>query len=550
MSRIPYDGVRIIEQSTTLTGRLVGLLFADQGAEVFVEREGGSASGEHDAYLDRGKIAVPPGGLADTSSADIIIVDGAVPLSRAATQIALRVTAAIPGDDAYGHLAADCSEDLLSALVGIFTDMAGFGRVLGRPVIYTPLPICSVYAGVLGAIAVGAAIVDRERTGVGREIIASRLAGGLSAIGALTMTSSGIPPHLAPASLGGGVPAGLTPTQLQDILQDAARDSARELWLAQRRSPLASPFRAADGRLVLPVVAPNRRLTERFLKALNVWDAALAAGMVSESCYDPSASTFVGRNLADSLSLDFTRTSMLADLIEIAFARRPAADWEHELCSQGVPCVAIQSWEEWRSDPKAHAAGIFAKVRGSATPQIGRSAWIASAQPYPALESCRRADALPTRMTSPRTASPPTTEPGVATKAPLGGFIVIDLCNVVAGPACGRAFVELGATVVKIDPIRPQHSPTIMVTFAGETAVGKRSIILDTEHAEGRAILHRLVSSADMLLANKLDTQFARIELDRASLAAHNPSAIGVQLSAHRGETRGPRHDYPGYDPA
>ena len=202
MSRLPYENVRIIEQSATLTGRLVGLLFADQGADVFVEREGGSTSGEHDAYLDRGKIAVPPGGLADTSSADIIIVDGTVPVNRAATQIALRVTAAIPGDEAYGYLAADCSEDLLSALVGIFTDMAGFGRVLGRPVIYTPLPICSVYAGVLGAIAVGAAIVDRERSGAGREIIASRLAGGLSAIGALTLTSSGIP-HLAPASLGG-----------------------------------------------------------------------------------------------------------------------------------------------------------------------------------------------------------------------------------------------------------------------------------------------------------------------------------------------------------
>ena len=163
MSRLPYEHVRIIEQSATLTGRLVGLLFADQGADVFIEREGGSTSGEHDGYLDRGKIAVPAGGLADSSSADVIIVDGAVPVSRAASQILLRVTAAIPGDEAYGHLAADCSEDLLNALVGIFTDMAGFGRVLGRPVIYTPLPICSVYAGVLGAIAVGAAIVDRER---------------------------------------------------------------------------------------------------------------------------------------------------------------------------------------------------------------------------------------------------------------------------------------------------------------------------------------------------------------------------------------------------
>ncbi|MFM7412425.1 MAG: CoA transferase [Planctomycetota bacterium] len=545
MTRLPYDDVRIIEKSATLTGRLIGLLFADQGAEVFVEHAGVATPLGHDGYLDRGKLGVPQGALADTSSADVIIVDGAEPVNRTAAQIVLRVTAAVPGDDTYGHLAADCSEDLLNALVGIFTDMAGLGRALGRPVIYTPLPICSVYAAVLGAIAVAAALIERERGGAGREIVASRLAGGLSAVGALTLTSSGIPPHLAPASLGGGLPAGLTAARFQDLAKEASRDAARELWLAQRRFPLSTPFAAADGRLVLPVVSPNRRLTERFLKALDVWDRALSAGMVNESCYDPGAVQHVGRNLADSLSLDFTNTSTLADLLESAFARKPAAEWEHELCSAGVPCVAVQSWEEWTRDPQAHAAGIFADVRGSAAPQIGRSAWVASAQPYPALESCRPADSMPARN-----AAQPSREPGVASKTPLAGFTVLDLTNVVAGPACGRVFVELGATVVKIDPMRPQHSPTIMVTFAAETAVGKRSMILDTDTVEGRAILHRLVSRADLIVANKLDSQFASLGIDRASLEALNPSAIGVQLSAHRGERRGPRHDYPGYDPA
>ena len=544
MSGLPYQDVRIIEKSATLTGRLIGLLFADQGADVFVEGRVAATPSEHDRYLDRGKIEVPPEGLADSSSADVIIVDGTAPVSRGVAQIVVRVTAAIPGDDAYGHLAADCSEDLLNALVGIFTDMAVFGGLLGRPVIYTPLPICSVYAGVHGAIAVGAALADRERRGVGREIIASRLAGGVSAIGALTLTSSGIPPHLAPARIG-GLPAGLTPARFQEIAQAAARDAASELWLMQRFSPLSSPFPAADGRLMLPMVAANRRLTERFLKGLSVWDAALAAGMVNESCYDPSAAQYVGRNLADSLTLDFTNTSTLADLLEAAFARKPAAQWEQELGNADVPCVAIQSWDEWKRDPQAHAAGIFAEVRGSAEPQIGRAAWIASAQPYPALESCRRADALPPRDTPPRSS-----EPDAGGKPPLAGFTVVDLCNVVAGPACGRVFVELGATVVKIDAMRPQHSPTIMVTFTGETAVGKRSIILDTDTTEGRDIMLRLVSGADLVLANKLDSQFARMGLDQASLAALNPAAIGVQLSAHRGDTRGPRHDYPGYDPA
>jgi len=161
MSTLPYRDVRIIEKSSTLTGRLIGLLFADQGADVFVERAADASPGEHDAYLDRGKTAVPPGTLADSSSADVVIVDGGAPVSRGARQIVLRVTAALPGDEVYGHLAADCRKDFLNALVGIFTDMLAFGSVLGRPVVYTPLPICSVYAGVNGAIAIGAALVDR-----------------------------------------------------------------------------------------------------------------------------------------------------------------------------------------------------------------------------------------------------------------------------------------------------------------------------------------------------------------------------------------------------
>jgi hypothetical protein len=138
MTRLPYHDARIIEKSSTLTGRLIGLLFADQGAEVFVERPIDEEPGEHDVYLDRGKVAVPPAGLNETSSADVIIVDGDTTADRRPSQILLRVTAALPGDEAYGHLAADCSEDLLNALVGIFTDMAAFSRALGRPVIYMP----------------------------------------------------------------------------------------------------------------------------------------------------------------------------------------------------------------------------------------------------------------------------------------------------------------------------------------------------------------------------------------------------------------------------
>jgi len=219
MGTSPYNGIRLIELSSTLAGRLAGLLFADQGAEVFVERPADFKPDEHDEYFDRNKIAVPPGGLQDTTTADIIIVDGGTKIERSPSQIVLRITAALPGDEIYGDLDANCSEDLLNALVGFFTNMATVGKFVGRPVIYTPLPLCSVYAGVNGAIATGAALVDRIRCGKGREVTSSRIAGGLSAIGALALISKGEPEHLKPADLT-GLPEGIDPEAAKKVLME------------------------------------------------------------------------------------------------------------------------------------------------------------------------------------------------------------------------------------------------------------------------------------------------------------------------------------------
>ena len=102
--------------------------------------------------------------------ADVIIVDGERDVKREPHQIVLHVVAALPGDKLFGHLPHDCDEGLLLALTGFFTDMA-LSWFLDRPVIYTPLKICSIYAGVIGADATAAALIDRTRNGgKGREI--------------------------------------------------------------------------------------------------------------------------------------------------------------------------------------------------------------------------------------------------------------------------------------------------------------------------------------------------------------------------------------------
>lgn len=544
-SRMPYAGVRIFEKSETLAGRLTGLLFADQGAEVYVERGKGRKQGElDDTYFDRGKLAVPQGGLSDLSSADVIIVDGDVKVDRKKDQILVRISAALPGDEVYGYLEPDCSEDLVNAVVGFFTNMSITGPILGRPVIYTPLPLCSVYTGVNTAVALGASLVDRLRSGEGREIHASRIASGLSAIGALSLTSEGLPKHLEPIIVG-GLPPGADPAEFMAIVEEAKTNPARQLWLEQRFAPLAAPYRAKDGQFFLPMAAPNRRLTQWALEALGLWQKALDLGMVDVSPYDPDNFENARRNLADSMALRFDLTNQLADMIEAEFAKRTAVEWEAEFTRVGIPSTVVQTWEEWKDDRTAVLARIFAPVEGDADLQIGRASWVQSAQPYPPLKVAKKIDAVPSKTA-------PTKEFGTAKKShlPLAGYVLVDLSSVVAGPNCGRMFAELGATTYKIDSIAPNGSPTIVVTWSGEASVGKQSLILDLGTREGAGILRKLIAQADFVLANLLDDQMARLRLDPVSMARVNSKLIGVQISAHRGEQVGPRHNQKGFDPA
>jgi crotonobetainyl-CoA:carnitine CoA-transferase CaiB-like acyl-CoA transferase len=539
----PLATVRVIELSQTLAGRLAGQLFADQGAEVYVERTEPSKLLD-DTYFDRGKRLLPSGGLDDTSSADVIIVDGDAPVDKLPHQIVMRVVAALPGDEVYGFLPADCSEDLVNALVGFFTDMSITGPMLGRPVIYTPLPLCSVYAGVNGSIAVVAALVDRTRTGLGREVLASRLAGGLSAIGALTITDEGLPPHLRPIQIG-GLPPGMSPEQFTEITTKAAVDPAWQLWLEQRFAPLAAPYRTSDGHLVLPLAGANRRLTRRMLEAFDLYNRALDEGMVDVSSFDAANAEYARNNLADSIALRFDLTSKLADWLEPVFANRTAAELEAFLVAFGVPVTRVNSFEEWKRDRQAREARIFADVVGTDALQIGRMAWLASAQPYPPLSIGKSLESLPPRSTP----LPRATGVGLSEK-PLAGYSMLDLSNVIAGPATARMFAELGVRVVQSVPPEPNHSVTIVVAWAGELGGGKRSIILSTRTEEGMKVMLELAAQSDFVLNNAMDPQMARLRLDPASLHAMNPRAIGVQITALRGERLGPRHNDTGYDPA
>lgn len=347
---MPLRGIRVIEMGTTPAARLAGVLLADQGAEVFSLDHGRPSNEGLDDYLDRGKFLLPGAVLSSVLEFDIIIA-GSEPSTRSvASQISLSFPAVAPGDIEF-DLPPDASDDLLNALAGFYTDLGITSKLLGRSVTYTPLPLCTVYAAVLGVVALMAALTDRERRGVGRDIVIPRLAAGLSAIGVLALGIDGLEPYLLPPGL-------LTlPPELMAEVPKARSDESHMIWLINRLNPTAGFYRSADGRLLTPVTTVNRRLAIRMYELLGLYDLVRKMGIVDASPYDPASEFVADHNIALPQGIRNELNTELATLMENAFLTKSAVEWEELFAEAQVPCAIVQNFSEWIESSWARQAG-------------------------------------------------------------------------------------------------------------------------------------------------------------------------------------------------
>lgn len=140
---------------------------------------------------------------------------------------------------------------------------------------------------------------------------------------------------------------------------------------------------------------------------------------------------------------------------------------------------------------------------------------------------------------------------------PLAGFRVLDLTNVLAGPFCCHQLAHLGAEVIKVEaPGRgdlarqlgadPQLNEKLMgVSFLAQNA-GKKSITLNLKAEKGRALLKRLVRSADVLVENFRPGVMERLGLGYETLKAENPRLVYCAISGFGQD--GPMREAPAYD--
>ncbi len=136
---------------------------------------------------------------------------------------------------------------------------------------------------------------------------------------------------------------------------------------------------------------------------------------------------------------------------------------------------------------------------------------------------------------------------------PLKGIKVVDLSKVLAGPLCTQYLGELGAEIIKIEPVgKGDDTRGWLPQTNGQSAIfmavnhNKRSLALDLKTQAGQQILHDLVKSADVVLQGFGGGTAAKLKVDHATLSALNPQLIYCEISGY-GRT-GPLGNEPGYD--
>ena len=88
---------------------------------------------------------------------------------------------------------------------------------------------------------------------------------------------------------------------------------------------------------------------------------------------------------------------------------------------------------------------------------------------------------------------------------PLEGVRVVEFAHMVMGPSCGLVLADLGAEVIKVEPLAGDNTRRLEAAGAGFFPVfnrNKKSLAIDLARAEGKEVVSKLLRTADVLTEN------------------------------------------------
>ena len=385
--------------------------------------------------------------------------------------------------------------DLVMARAGILASQPSFD---GDPIhVVHPLP--QVGAGLLAAQGIVASLIAREKTGAGRKVETSLLAGALVYSPKVGGDSYAPRPYVATPS--GGSP-------FYSVMECSDGD-----WLHLGCIHLGFIERAAEAMGIAEVVAQPKY------------------GFGRSPDTEP-----LRQELYDTVA-DTVRTKTYAEWAEI-FER---AD---------VPYARASTAEEGMKNEQALHNEMVIEVDDPLLGRVTQMGLPIKLSRTPGRVS--RGAPVPGEHTSAVLAEfaaepqPPAGGP-VSASPPLRGVRVLELTNVLAGPTAGKMLSDLGAEVIKIESPAGDISRSDTLSTFHYLNSNKRSISLNARTPAGRKAAQRLAARSDVLLANMRPGATGRLGLGSDDMAALNPRLVESHVTAFGWD--GPYAHRAGVDP-
>ena len=135
---------------------------------------------------------------------------------------------------------------------------------------------------------------------------------------------------------------------------------------------------------------------------------------------------------------------------------------------------------------------------------------------------------------------------------PYAGIRVVEFTHMVMGPTCGMVLADLGAEVIKVEPVgHGRHGDATRALIGSGAGFfpmfnrNKKSLALDLQTPEGKEAVLRLIATSDIVSENFKPGTMKKLGLDYDSLKALNPRLIYV---SHKGFLPGPYEHRPALD--
>ena len=520
----PCQGLQVVDLTRSFTGALATMILADAGADVVkVEPPGGDPSREHYAALmwHRGKRSVV---------LDLKTEEGRTDAQRLAGAADVVIAGFRPGVAARLGMDYDGLAARNPGLV--YAELTGFGPT-------GPYADVRAYEGIVNAVA-GRMDVHYATAGRDRPTYQAQF---LTSYGAALNTVQAILAALVVRERCG------QGQRVETSLLRATNNYDLSYflgWQLYHRGEFDGPFRYNGGGV--PPYMTGRSKDGHWIQFGNLTPQTLfnflhQLGLEWTLSDERFANQPVFANVEDLREL---QRLCLAALLE-----KDLDEWMRIFMENDIAAEPFRTTQEGMRHPQAiHNRNIvdLSDPRVGPTKQLGVLAEFGTTPmeaggPAPALGADTAAVLSGLDGEAPPAPRPVSTPP----RAPLEGLQVLEFASYIAGPYATALLADLGARVIKVEPVTGDAYRVMSFPRMCKTLQGKESFAIDLKDGRGRRALHKLIENTDILLHNFRPGVPERLGMDYETAKRLNPDIVYLYAGAY-GST-GPHSHRTGFHP-